>query len=123
MAKILVADDYPLTVEMLENLLTELGHQVISTTDGIYVETLIQKENPDLLILDVYMPEMDGIQTISAVKAKWPDLPVISVTGGGQSGHDYSEIMEALGAVAYLTKPLNTSKLISEIDNALAARH
>lgn len=123
MTRILVADDYPLTVEMLENLLGELGHEVISTNDGVHVESLIEKEKPDLLILDVYMPEMDGIQTISAVKERWPDLPVISVTGGGQSGHDYSEIMAAMGAVAYLTKPLDTGRLISEIDRALAAQH
>ena len=116
MAKVLVADDFSLTIEMLESILTEAGYEVCSTHDGKYVVKMIENEKPDLVILDVYMPEQDGIQTLSKIRQQWKELPVISVTGGGKSGHDYSELMLDLGADGYFTKPINTTELLSAIE-------
>ena len=119
MAKILIADDYELTVEMLEKILEQAGHEVISTEDGKYVAGLIRQERPELVILDVYMPEKDGIATILEIRKHWPTLPVISITAGGKTGHDYSEEMADLGANAYFNKPIDSVSLLSTIDSIL----
>jgi len=119
MPKILIADDYELTVTMLTNILTEVGYDVVSTNDGKNVVEKIQAENPDLLILDVYMPEQDGIQTLIKVKQLWPGLPVISISGGGKYGLDYSNEMKDLGSHAFFPKPVNTQKLLAKIASIL----
>jgi two-component system, NtrC family, response regulator len=117
-AKILVVDDEPEMVETLEEILGSAGYDVKSTTESPQALAIIEREPPDLIITDLMMPELDGINFLERVKAHYPHIPVILLTG-------YASIDSAVeamkkGASDYVSKPFFSEELLMRVEKCLS---
>ena len=117
MGKILVSDDELSMRQFLEILLKKEGHQVVCAGDGQEAWVRFQAEPFDLVISDIKMPKMDGLELLRKVKEQRPSLAVIMVTAYA-SPEDAIAAMKA-GAYDYLTKPFKLEEIKSVIHNAL----
>ena len=117
MGKILVSDDELSMRQFLEILLKKEGHQVVCAGDGQEAWVRFQAEPFDLVISDIKMPKMDGLELLQKVKEQRPSLAVIMVTAYA-SPEDAIAAMKA-GAYDYLTKPFKLEEIKSVIHNAL----
>jgi DNA-binding response OmpR family regulator len=119
--KILVAEDDELMLKMLEFRLRKDGHEVIVTHDGREALAKINELIPDLVITDIMMPYLSGLEIIGAVKKNHPNtMPVIIISGMGQE----SVVLDAfqLGADDYITKPFSPNELsvrVKRFDKAI----
>ena len=115
--RILVADDEPDIVLSLSDRLNWLGHEVMSACDGQAALTALESQPVDLVFLDLDMPRLNGIEVLSRIKPRWPDLPVIILTAHGT----IRLAVEAMkkGAVDFLTKPFEPGQLDSVVAKAL----
>jgi DNA-binding response OmpR family regulator len=112
MAKaILVVDDDPKIVRVVEINLTQEGYQVRTAADGEAALAAVAQERPDLVLLDVMMPRMDGFETLKRLKADpdSADIPVVMLTARAQD----EDVFEGYGTGAqwYLTKPFEPEEL------------
>lgn len=125
MVHILLIDDDPDYRDWVASILRSRGHEVVATSSLSSVEALSCQAKLrtafDVAIVDMIMPEMDGIETIRALKALCPSTRIIAMSGGGQHGDAqlYLRIAEQFGAIAALTKPFMASDLGSAIARAL----
>ena len=120
--KILLIDDEPDTLEFLKYNFEREGYHVFTASNGIDGRKLALKEKPDLLILDIMMPGMDGIELCSSIKAmpEFEDAIVIFLTARGE---DYSQIAGfKVGADDYIIKPIKPDILMARV-KALLKRH
>lgn len=120
MCKILVADDEPDMRSLLSDLLEEAGHEVTEAENGQVAYQQIQQELPDLVLMDVLMPMMDGIQVLQRLRndAATQSLPVILLTAFALSDED-TGILETPNTY-HLTKPWRRGVVESAINSALA---
>jgi len=111
--KVLIIDDDEATREILQRTLRKEGYHVISAADGSEGLRLAQALQPDLITLDVQMPDMDGWSVLSALKnnPNLADIPVVMVTIEDQQNLGY-----VLGASGYLGKPIERSRLIEMVN-------
>lgn len=116
-ASILVTDDEQLFLDLLENTLLPLGYHLETATDGAKAINALQSHVYDLVLLDVQMPHVDGIEVLKFIKGRYPDMQVIMLTGMD----DVKLAVECmqLGAYSYLTKPYSSKELIATIERAL----
>ena len=117
MAKILVADDELSMRQFLEILLKKEGHEVVCAEDGQEAYSRFQEGPVDLVVSDIKMPKVDGLELLRKIKERRPNLPVIMVTAYA-SPEDAILAMKA-GAYDYLTKPFKLEEIKSVIRNAL----
>ncbi|WP_419660281.1 two component system response regulator, sigma54-specific [Desulfosarcina variabilis str. Montpellier] len=117
---ILIADDEPSILQSLGGLLTDEGFEVLTADNGYEALKIIDAEAPDLVILDIWMPGIDGIETLKEIKKAHPVLPVIIITGHGNV--ETAVKATKLGAFDLIEKPLNIDKIIVAINNALNFR-
>lgn len=112
---ILLVDDDPLVIRMYQNKLTKDGYEVKTASNGEEGLISIMKEKPDLILLDVMMPKMNGVETLKRLKAdsKTKNIPVIVLTNLGDNPEDVDAAKE-LGALDYLVKANITLKTLSE---------
>jgi DNA-binding NtrC family response regulator len=112
--RILVVDDDALSRQFLVEAIEAIGHQPIGTECGRDALEQIQRELPDLVLTDLRMPEIDGIELVRRLKSDWPDLPVVLVTAQGT----IEAAVEAmrLGAEDFLLKPLTHEAIEVVID-------
>ena len=115
--KILIVDDEKLIRWSFSQKLAEWDMDVLEAENGKSAIDLVKKEMPDLVILDIKLPDKKGTVLLKEFKKKWPDLPVIMVTAFGVI-EDAVTAMR-LGAYDFITKPINYTKLQSTIKNAL----
>lgn len=115
MAKVLVIDDDKDTLRILESKLTNSGYQVLQAGDGKEGLEKARDVGPDIILLDVMMPELDGLSVLQHLKfdARTDKIPVIVMTAKGEKMEKLF-IME--GAVGYLTKPFVFTELLSELE-------
>ena len=116
--KILVADDDPQLVRALRITLAAHGWDVVAAPDGAAAIALAAKERPDLVMLDLGMPHLDGIQVIEALRG-WSSVPIIVVSGRTGSA-DKVDALDA-GADYYVTKPFQIDELLARL-RALSRR-
>lgn len=116
---ILLVDDDIVVLTALSKLLGQFGYTVSGASNSVaatgYVAT--DKMRFDLIVTDVAMPGINGMEFLTAVKRTFPDVPVIVVTGHADE-YTTDEALN-LGAFAYLVKPLNTRELVNTIEHAL----
>ena len=116
--KILVADDDPQLVRALRITLAAHGYEVVAAPDGAAAVTLAAQAHPDLVLLDLGMPHLDGVRVIQALRG-WTSVPIIVVSGRTGSG-DKVEALDA-GADDYVTKPFQIDELLARL-RALSRR-
>lgn len=117
--KILVADDEPNIVVSLEYLLKREGYAVVIARDGAQALEAIERERPDLVLLDVMMPHKDGFEVCQMVRSTehLKGLPILMLTAKGRET-DVAKGL-ALGANAYMTKPFSTRELVQKVAQML----
>src|SRR5215471_8987285 len=104
MAKILVVDDDPGMRRATCRILQDAGHEVTACEDGRTAIERIAKAPPELLITDIFMPEVEGLETIRNARALRPGMPIIAMSGFSSEQGDYLEIAAKFGADATLKK-------------------
>jgi two-component system, NtrC family, nitrogen regulation response regulator NtrX len=115
---ILVVDDETSILQSLEGILTDEGFEVAIAESGLGALEKVQEEMPDLVLLDIWMPGLDGIETLERIKALYPTLQVIMMSGHGNI--ETAVKSTKVGAYDYIEKPLSLEKLLLSINNALA---
>ena len=110
--KVLVADDEQTITMVVQKILENANHEVVTTNDGTQVSLLIKTEKPDLLILDISMPVMDGIENILAANVNFPHLPIIAIS----SEQNYLNSAMGLGAKSSIAKPIMAGKLLDMVN-------
>jgi len=114
-----VIDDEPAVRKVLVRMLTSAGHEVNAAPSGPEGLRLWREAGADLVITDVHMPEMDGVQLIREPRAAAPALPVIAMSGSSSSGDiDLLHTAQLLGAVGVLGKPFSWDDLMNAIASA-----
>jgi twitching motility two-component system response regulator PilH len=118
--KILVAEDSPTQLKMTVSALRDPGHTILTAMDGEEALRKVLAEKPDLVILDVVMPKMDGFQVCRKLKssAETQSIPVIILTNKNQKADEFWGKKQ--GADIYLTKPLDENKLRAAVAKSLA---
>lgn len=81
MARILVADDAPAVLDVLDDILTLEGHQVVRATSGQEALRKVEESSPDLAVIDIMMPDIDGLVVLDGIRRAGSELPVILITG------------------------------------------
>ncbi len=114
---ILVVDDEEGVRESVREILTDEGYRVIEASDGSKVLGLIRKNHPDLVLLDIWMPELDGIGLLKEIKQREPVVPVIMVSGHGNI--HTAVTATKIGAFDFLEKPLSLDGLLTTVRRAL----
>lgn len=119
-SRILIVEDAPANIRILDSILRQKGYQISVATSGRKALDLLEKVRPDLILLDIVMPEMDGFETCRRIKESedWRDIPIIFLTG--QSEPDDIVRGFELGAVDYLTKPYHAHELLARVNTHLA---
>jgi CheY-like chemotaxis protein len=120
MAKLLVIDDDPAMRRTVSRALKGAGHSVTVCENGRAAIRRIEKDAPDLLITDIFMPEMEGLETIREVRRLRPELPIIAMSGFSFEGRDYLGAAEEFGAAASIRKPFRPAELLALVDRLLA---
>ncbi len=112
---ILLVDDEPDILEIVGYNLTAEGYNVLTAENGVEAVKLAKKKKPQLIILDVMMPEMDGIEACEQIR-KLPDLQNTIITFLTARGEDYSQVAGFdAGADDYITKPIRPKVLVSKV--------
>lgn len=122
MAKVLVIDDDPLFREIAQEMLTEVGHAVTLAEDGSKAARLPAEPAPDLAVVDMLMPERDGIETIGDLQARWPRIKVIAVSAGARNLEPdlLLRAAKALGAHATMAKPVEREAFVDLVNRLLS---
>ena len=116
---ILVVDDEAAIRASLQGILEDEGFQVITADDGLEGVASVQREVPDLVLLDIWMPRLDGLETLQRLKELAPHLMVIMISGHGTI--ETAVRSTKLGAYDFIEKPLSLEKVVLTVNNALAA--
>jgi DNA-binding response OmpR family regulator len=117
--KVLVVDDHPPTVQLIRTALEGLGMEVRAASNGAESLIAVNDERPDLIILDVMMPVMDGFQTLQVLQQskETEDVPVIMLTARS-SDRDVAYGWRS-GVTSYLTKPFSIDQLVTLVQRVL----
>jgi len=122
MTKVLVAEDNAVNRELLRELLEARGYTVAEACDGEEALRMIEQTQPDILLLDIGMPGLDGFAVVRALRedARSASLPVLAVTAYAMQG-DREKILSS-GFDGYLSKPVNARTLAEELDRLTSQR-
>ena len=115
MSRILVVEDTPDNRQILRDLLTSVGYELIEAADGLTGVAAATEHRPDLILMDIELPEIDGYEATRRIKAN-PDtagIPVIAVTSYALSGDD--EKARAAGCDGYIAKPYSPRALLAKV--------
>src|SRR6187401_2969089 len=114
-ARILVVDDQPANIQVVGSVLGKLGHEIIPASDGPTALKRIALRPPDLILLDLLMPGMDGCEVCQRLQENpvWKNIPVVFLS----AADDKDFVVRALqaGGVDYITKPFNQMELVSRV--------
>lgn len=121
MARILVADDEANLAKLLEQMLVRSGHEVVTACDGLEVLRKLATGTIDLVVLDMVMPNMSGLDVIKEMQKKYPEVKIIAISGGGNTNgpETYLEAAKRLGVNCCLFKPFMLSELSSRVNEML----
>ena len=118
MAKILLVDDAEFMRMMLKNTLTQAGYtEVFEAEDGVKAVEIYAAEKPDLVFMDITMPNKDGLETLKEIKASDPGATIVMCSAMGQE----SMVMESIksGAKDFIVKPFKPERILSTVKKIL----
>lgn len=120
--KLLVVEDNPVNRRLVEFLLRSQGYQVFEAATAREAFELLKTERIDLILMDVQLPGLDGLEATKGLKADphTSDIPIIAVTSYAMKGDREKAL--AAGCVGYITKPIDKAILLEEIANLLAGK-
>ncbi len=120
MACILIIDDEEDLRRIMRDALERQGHVVVEAGNGAEALDVIAQHPADLIVTDIMMPDMDGIETIIALRRGNPDVRIIAISGGGRVGNtDYLSLAEKFGATHVLAKPFRRQQLVDAVQASL----
>lgn len=119
--RILLVEDEALILQMLADILQALGYEVLTAQDGAEGLARARAERPDLIVLDVMMPKLDGLKVARLLKSdrNYSHIPIVILTA--KAGVSDPELARQAGADCYLTKPVNADLLIGHVRRLLGA--
>lgn len=121
MARILVVDDEPDIRALLETALRIAGHDVVLAIDGNDALARQALTPSDLAIVDIFMPDKEGLETIMELRQQFPRLPIVAMSGGGRSrNQDFLAQAVQLGATRAIAKPFDHQSILTLVDEVLA---
>jgi CheY-like chemotaxis protein len=115
---ILVVEDDPFIRDLMAMALEDEGHQVIGAPNGVDALEILEERTPDLILLDLNMPVMDGVAFARALRARQRDVPLVLVS----ARPDLPEVARSLGAAGALPKPFGRAELIEVVELARRVR-
>lgn len=119
-AHILVVDDDTMIQRTLKLHLEQEGHRVSLASNGRQAVARLEGDCPDIIILDLFMPEMDGFETLRQVNGRAIRARVLAISGGGSSVHcDFLDMASHFGADAVLKKPFTAAQLVAAVEPLL----
>jgi len=118
--RILVVDDDPVMTRLATFVLESAGYQVLVANDGQRALDLLDREIPSLVLSDLAMPGIDGLELLQRIRdrADTADLPVVMLTARGEESAPRQA--EAAGANGYLTKPVSRAEMLAEVERHLS---
>ncbi len=119
-ATILVADDEPNIRLLLEDELRDAGYRVITAENGAQAVGLAEDQKPDLIVLDIKMPEMNGIEATKWLRHVSKSTPIVVYSAFAGLPELFSEVKDSIAA--FLSKPVNLARLRETVDGLLAGR-
>ncbi len=119
MKRILVVEDNGTNLYLIRFILEKGGYEVIEAMEGAVGVELAVKEKPDLIIMDIQLPDIDGLEATKRIRASEADgdIPIIALTSFAMPGDRESAL--AAGCTGYIEKPINTETFIAEIEKFL----
>lgn len=117
--KILIADDAAFMRMMIKNIVTKAGYEVVGEAEnGMQAIELYFSTNPDIVTMDITMPELDGINAVKAIITKSPDAKIVMCSAMGQQ----AMVMEAIqaGAKDFIVKPFQPDRIMQALEKVLA---
>jgi DNA-binding NtrC family response regulator len=121
MAKVLVVDDEPGIRSLLDTLLRRKGYAVVLADGGRKGLELFRRERPDVIVLDLKMPEMDGVTVLQQIRSLNPDQPVIILTGAGTPEREQQ--VRTLGVTEFVEKEFSLHRLGDALKRILKTPH
>jgi len=116
MPRILIVDDDPMHRALISDALTGAGHESLFASDGQEAIEVCRDTHVDLVVTDMVMPELDGLELLKALGEAYPELPIIAVSGISAAKLNLSA---RFGAHAILIKPVDPEELLREVESAL----
>ena len=118
MARILIIDDDPDTRDLLKITLEAATHQVTLAAEGSEGVRIYRSNKPDLVIMDLYMPGQEGLETIKQLRMEFPDARIVAVSGK-PTGAAMLSVAQHLGAIGILQKPFLQEELLHLVERSL----
>ena len=118
--KILIIDDEPEICKMVTEFLFDAGYSASYALNGPDGLAMIKRDSPSLVLLDIGMPGMDGIEVMRLIHEQFPAMPVVILTGNRDA--ETVKKMAALGAAEYLTKPIHLETLLNQFVQDMIGR-
>ena len=119
--KVLIVDDNDLMRTLLRGILRGEHYQIIGETrNGALALEFIGRTKPDIVFLDVMMPEMDGLEALQNIKRRYPEIVVVMITGN-PSVENVQESIQG-GASGFIIKPFNSARVLDTLDRAWQTR-
>jgi two-component system alkaline phosphatase synthesis response regulator PhoP len=113
--KILVIEDDPSALRLIEYTLEQEGYQVITASDGLEGLTKVQDEHPDLIVLDIMLPGLDGYEICYQIRQKLETAPLPILMVSAKARQDDKDIGLRMGADDYLTKPADPLMILARV--------
>jgi CheY-like chemotaxis protein len=121
--KVLLTDDDDMVREMLADAMSTAGLDVIEARNGIECLEKLRANAVDVIVIDIIMPEKEGIETIMDIRAEYPHQKIIAISGGGRTRNDdFLTLAQKIGANATFRKPFDPALIVSQIWN-MGAEH
>jgi len=114
---ILIVDDEPSILQSLRGILSDEGLEVVTADGGLKALDIIKGTIPDIVLLDIWLPDIDGIETLQRIRELYPSLQVIMISGHGTI--ETAVKATKLGAYDFIEKPLSLEKVLLSVNNAL----
>tara|TARA_R110002072_G_scaffold118576_2_gene250403 strand:- start:5259 stop:5633 length:375 start_codon:yes stop_codon:yes gene_type:complete len=123
MSKVLIIDDENDIRDVFAEAFRLSGYEVCEAANGMAGLRVFDAEGPDVVVVDVFMPEKDGIETLLEIRMKNRHVPIIAMSGGGASNHfQFLDMTEKLGANLVLKKPILPRDLVTAASNCIAGK-